>query len=81
MDSIETFATFIGWCTVINIGFILLAMLVLSVFRERLATLNSKLFGVTKEEAKVTLFRVYYQYRFAFIFLNLVPYIVLKIMS
>jgi len=81
MNSIETLTTFIGWCTVINIGFILLAMLVLSVFREGLAALNAKLFGVTKEEAKVTLFRVFHQYRFAFIFLNLVPYIVLKTMS
>ena len=81
MNSIETLTTFIGWCTVINIGFIFLALLVLSVFREGLAAINSKLFGVPKEEAKVTLFRVYQQYRFAFIFLNLVPYIVLKIMS
>ena len=80
MDSIETLTTFIGWCTVINIGFILLAMLVLSVFREGLATLNSKIFGVSKEEAKATMFRVFQQYRFVVVFLNLVPYIVLKIM-
>ena len=80
MNSIETLATFFGWCIVINIGAILLALLILSVFREGLAAINAKLFGVSKEEAKTTLFRVFHQYRFAFIFLNLVPYIVLKIM-
>ncbi len=81
MNSIETLATFFGWCIVINIGAILLALFVLSVFREGLAALNAKLFGVTKEEAKATMFRAFQQYRFAVAFLNLVPYIVLKIMS
>jgi hypothetical protein len=81
MNSIETAATFFGWCIVVNIGGILLALLVLSVFREGLAAINAKLFGITKEEAKATLFRAFQQYRFAVAFLNVVPYIVLKIMS
>jgi len=54
-------------------GAILLAVLVLSVFREGLASVNAKLFGVTKEEAKASMFRAFQQYRFAVAFLNVVP--------
>lgn len=81
MNSIDMFATFFGWCIVVNIGGILIALFVLSVFREGLAAVNAKLFGITKEEAKATMFRAFQQYRFAVAFLNVVPYIVLKIMA
>ena len=81
MNSIETLATFFGWCIVINIGSILLAVLIFGVFHEGIGKINAKLFGVTKEEAKATVFRAFQQYRFAVALLNLVPYIALKIMS
>ena len=81
MNSIETLATFFGWCTVINIGIILLGVLLASVAHEPLGKLNAKIFGVTTEEAKVTFFRVFQQYRLAVAILNVVPYIVLKIMA
>ncbi len=80
MNSIQTLATFLGWCTVINIGVILLLLLGLSVFREGIGELSAKMFGITKEEAKATFFRFFMQYRLAFAILNLVPYIALKIM-
>ena len=81
MNSIQTLATFLGWCTVINIGVILFLLLVLSVFREGIGELSAKMFGITKEEAKATFFRIFMQYRLAFAILNLVPYIALKIMA
>ena len=43
--------------------------------------LSAKMFGVTKEEAKATFFRVFQQYRLAFVVLNLVPYIALTLMA
>ena len=81
MNSIDTLATFFGWCTVVNVGLLLLAMLVFSVFRNIFATITAKMFGVTKEEAAVTFFRVFQQYRLAVVVLNVVPYIALKMMS
>ena len=56
-------------------------MLVFSVFRDIFATITAKMFGVTKEEAAVTFFRVFQQYRLAVVVLNVVPYIALKMMS
>jgi hypothetical protein len=43
--------------------------------------LAAPLFGITANEMKETFFRVLMGYRAAIIFLNLVPYIVLKIMG
>ena len=45
MNSIDTLATFFGWCTVVNVGLLLLAMLVFSVFRDIFATITAKMFG------------------------------------
>ena len=81
MNSIETLATFFGWCTAINFGIILLVLLLFGVFHEGLAGLQAKMFGISKEEAKATFFRVFHQYRLLFAVLNVVPYITLKIMT
>ena len=81
MDSIDTVTTFLGWCTVINIGLLLLAGVLWMLVKEPISGLGTKMFGVTKEELKATFLRVLLQYRAAIIVLNLVPYIALKIMA
>ena len=48
MNSIETLATFLGWCTAINVGVLLLFVLTFSVFHE---VFISARFGITREEA------------------------------
>ncbi len=81
MSGIETLATFFGWCTVLNVGVILIFVLFLSAFHEGIAGINAKIFGVSSEEAKATLFNIFMQYRIAVAVLNFVPYIALKIME
>ena len=81
MNSLETLTTFFGWCTVINFGVLMLYLLFVSLFHEWAGKLVAKLFGITKEEAKATFFRVFQQYRIAFVMLNVVPFIALSIMS
>ena len=81
MNSIETLATFFGWCTVINVVIVLVGLSFFGVFHEGIGTISAKLFGVTNEEAKATFFRVFQQYRLVLVVLNFVPYITLKIMT
>ena len=81
MNSIEILATFFGWCTVINFGILLIAGLFWILVKEGIGELAAMMFGVTKEDMKVTFLRVLMQYRAAIIILNLVPYIALKIMA
>jgi hypothetical protein len=59
MNSIETLATFFGWCTVINLGIILLGVSFFGVAHEWAGRISAKVYGVTNEEAKVTFFRVF----------------------
>ena len=49
MNSIETLATFFGWCTVINIGVVLVFLLFFSLFHDIFAKLSAKMFGVDQD--------------------------------
>jgi len=80
MNSVETLATFFGWCAAINIGIILLGVLFFGVAHEWVGRISAKIFGVTNEEAKATFFRVFQQYRLALVVLNIVPYLALELM-
>ncbi len=77
MTSIETLATFFGWCTVINAGF-MLALLVRGIVVRKLA---ARLFRVSEEEIRTAYMNVFVQYRSAILMLNVTPYIALKIMT
>ena len=81
MNSVEGLATSFGCCSVIYSGIILFGVRFFSVFHEGVGKPSTKMFGVTKEEAKATIFHVFQQYRLAFVFLNVVPYIALEIMT
>ena len=81
MNSIETMTTFFGWCAGINFAFLLLGAAFFGAAHEWAGRINAKIFGVTNEEAKATLFRVFQQYRLAFVALNVVPYVALKMMG
>ena len=83
MNSIENLTTFVGWCTVINVGLILLVALFTGVANKEGFPFNltAKIFGITKEEVRAIHFHVFQQYRIAVVVLNLVPYIALKIMT
>jgi len=81
MNSIEILATFFGWCTVINFGFLLIAGLFWIPVKNVISELAATMFGVAKEEVKATFLLVLLQYRAAIFVLNLVPYVALKIMA
>jgi hypothetical protein len=79
--SIEILAAFLGWCTVINIVILLVVLLFIWVLHDWFGTISARIFGVSSEQAKATFFQVVQQYRFAIVFLNLVPYLALRIMA
>ena len=77
MNSIDTLATFFGWCSVINIVF-LLGLLVRGMVIRKLA---AKVFGVSTDEVRAAYMNVFLQYRSAVLVLNVAPYFALKIMG
>ena len=59
----------------------MLAVLFLGLFHEWFAGVNSKIFGVSKAEARAAVFSAFQQYRFAIVVLSVVPYVALKIIA
>ena len=73
--SIDLLATFLGWCTVLNVGFLLVVLVAMTGLGGWLGRLSARMFGVTEPEACLAMFRFFLQYRLVIITFNLVPYI------
>ena len=81
MIAIDTLTTFLGWCSVINIGVLVLSTIILIIMREPVSSIHSRLFGLNQAELPATYFQYLGNYKVAIFIFNLVPYIALKIMS
>ncbi len=68
---------FLGCMTVINIGILLFAAIVIILFRNSITKLHSKLFSVHQEDLSKIYFKFLGQYKCLIIVFNLVPYIAL----
>jgi hypothetical protein len=79
--TIDTLTTFLGWCSVINIGVLLFSTLMMIVVRDFAIKLHSSLFGVNPEELPIIYLQYLGNYKIAIIILNIVPYIALKVMA
>jgi hypothetical protein len=80
MFTLASFTTFLGWCSVINIGMILLFGVIIMVLRERIMHIHSSLLGVEKGQLPAIYMEFIGRYKAMTVFFNIVPYIALKIM-
>lgn len=81
MNDIATITSFIGWCSIINIGLLTFSTIMLIVFREPVKRIHNKLTGVNKESLDAIYFNFLGNYKLAILVLNITPYFALKIMS
>ena len=81
MFSIDIVREFIGWCTVINIGILLIATIFLVLTRAPILKMHAKLFELSQADLSLSYFQFLGQYKLAIYVLNLVPYIALRIMT
>ncbi|KZX56940.1 hypothetical protein A3709_03970 [Halioglobus sp. HI00S01] len=81
MEDLTTLTTFIGWCTVISIGLYLFSAIVLLICREQVKTLHSRMANVPAEKLDEMYFTFLANFKLAFIMLNLVPYVALRLMQ
>ena len=79
MNSIKTLATFLGWCTIINFGILLLGVLIWILAIPYTSQLAASM--ISPHEVKISFFNGLTIYRAGIVLFNLVPYIVLKIMG
>ena len=78
---IRTTTTFLGWCTVINIGLVILTMFGWMLANESVGPFAAPMVGLTEDQLKVAVFDGFMIYRAGIFLFNLVPYVALKIMA
>ena len=49
MNSIETLREFLAWCSIINIGMLLVSTLMLTLMRDWVSRIHAKMTGVSEE--------------------------------
>ena len=79
--TIESLTTFLGWCSVINIGILLFSTLMLIVMQDLAVKIHSRLFHVNPENLPILYLQYLGNFKVAIIILNIVPYIALRIMA
>ncbi len=79
MDSLDSFTSFFGWCSVVNIGILIFASLAVALIRESMSSIHGKMFGLGEADLSRAYFQYLAQYKIAIFVFNLVPYIALRI--
>ena len=81
MNSIESIREFLGWCSVINTGLLLLTSLTIIIMRSWIVRIHASLTGVSQAELPRIHLEFLGNYKMLVIVFNLVPYIALRIMA
>jgi len=78
--TMETLRTFLGWCTVINMTFLILASLFLGPMRGLVIAVHGKFMPLSTEDLLRAYFDYLSHYKIAVVVFNLVPYVALVVM-
>jgi len=81
MTEIDTLTEFLGWCSVINVGIFIFSAIAVTILRDPIASIHSRLFRLNKSDLPEIYVHYLGVYKIAVIIFNLVPYIALKAMS
>ena len=81
MNSLQTWTTFFGWLTVVNIGIYLLTLVALMGMRGWVHKMNAKMFGIGEEEVASTSFKYVGAYKLLITIFCFAPWLALKLMA
>ena len=79
--TIEQIAQLLGWCAVINIGFLLFTSIVLLALRGSVSKIHSAMTGVSEKEMLGVYVQYISQFKLLIMVFNLAPYIAFRIMG
>ena len=77
---IQMLTTFFMWCTLLNVGLLILSFLMLFFAGDFVYKMHSKYFSMTRESFDASLYLIIGLYKIAVFVLNLVPWVALLIM-
>ena len=81
MITIEAMTEFFGWCSVINIGLLMLSSVFIVGIRGFVLRIHGKMFGLDEQTLSEAYFQYLAHYKIAVIVFSIVPYFALKLMS
>ncbi|MHC4657279.1 MAG: DUF6868 family protein [Planctomycetota bacterium] len=78
---IQTLTTFFMWCTIINMGLLILTSLVCIFLADFSYRMNNRFFSISRETFNIAFFSFIGLFKIFVIVFNLVPYIALLIIG
>lgn len=81
MITLSQLTELLGWASILNIGVLLFAGMMLILMRSFITAIHSKMFGIPENELAIIYFKYLANYKaLSFVFI-IAPYIALKIMG
>ena len=80
MESIDTIRVFLGWCTALNLGMLMLSSIILVAGGKAIAGWHASMFDLDAAEVRKEYFQYLSRYKALFLIFNLVPFLALRIM-
>ncbi|MCW8934563.1 MAG: hypothetical protein OQK98_07545 [Gammaproteobacteria bacterium] len=81
MINISQLTEFLGWASVINLAYLVLATIILMFMRGSISSIHSKMFDIDEKELSSKYFDFLSHYKIVTLVFIVAPYIALKIMS
>ncbi len=81
MENLSTITTFLGWCTLINIGLLTFTYIMTIAFNTPVKKIHNKILGISYEKLDEIYVNFIANYKLAVLIFNMVPYFALKIMA
>lgn len=81
MNDLSLITTFLGWCTLINYGILILSTVMLLTCGNWVKSIHGKIFNLSDTSLDTLYFSYLGNYKLAIFVFNLVPYIALKLMD
>ena len=81
MITIAQLTELLGWASILNLGMLVFASLLLLSMKSTISSLHSKMFGIPEEELPMVYFKYLANYKIITFVLIVAPYLALKIMG
>lgn len=81
MNNLSVITAFLGWCTLINYGILILSTVMLLACRDWVKGIHNKMFNIPESSLDTIYFNYLGNHKLAIFIFNLAPYIALKILA
>lgn len=81
MNALNSWTTFFGWLTLVNIGIYLITVVALSIMRDFAYRTNARIFHIAEEEVGKTTFKYVGAFKLLITVFCFAPWLALKLMG